>query len=284
MAVVRAMQKSEKVVINEADIGEKLSDLENSLSNQQFKSARGIMRSILTAFPGVKSLNIKFLNALTSMEEAVATGEMSLREMSTELRSEFNGYRLRVLKMVEEANSPTQKEELSTPDLIGQGLSGLKGYESSRDQLEKDILNRGLVVAYAPVIPISSPPLDIAKLNANGFKSDSFAGYPVLHKQFIIGMSTEQILTEVTHLFGGDGKSSTAEQREKVIENFIQSVTGRFPSQKFMPVGGTHHFYDSTWVWLLPQSHFNLFKKCTASPVSVQSLHIKRWSFPFAGK
>jgi len=288
MAIVRPIQRADKVSINEGSINENLRDLEYALSQQQFDVAKATLRVILTAMPGVKSKNVAFLNALTSMREAVDTGEMSLRDMSRELKMEFTGYKLAVLKMVEEVNTPTQKDELSINDLLDNAGHALTQYEQTRDQIERDLLARGFVATRAPVMPISVPPLDVSKLAKNGFKADTFAGYPIIHSQFVVGISQERVFKEVDELAGhklaDTGKSPTEEQRNEVYENLLDSVRSQFPSHRFMPVGVPHHWYDATWFWLLPESHFKLLKSCTISPTPVQSLSVKKWSFPFRGK
>ena len=288
MAIVRPIQKADKVLVDDGAIKENLRDLEYALSQQQYDVAKAVLRVILTAMPGVKSKNVAFLNTLTSLREAVDTGEMSLRDMSRELKTEFTGYKLAVLKMVEEVNTPTQKDELSINDLLDHAGHALTQYEQTRDQIEKDLLARGFVVTRAPVMPLSTPPLDVAKLAKNGFKSDTFAGYPIVHAQFVVGISQERVYKEVDELAGHKladvGKSPTEAQRQEVYENVLDSVRSQFSKHRLMQVGSPHHWYDATWFWLLPESHFKLLKSCTISETPVQSLSIKKWSFPFRGK
>lgn len=288
MAVVRAMARSEKVSIDDTAVNESLSDLEHALSRQQFDVAKATLRVILTAMPGIKSKNIAFLNALTSMQEAVQTKEMTMREFSTELKQEFTAYRLSVLKMIEEVNTPSQKDELSINDMLDKSGNALSKYEKSRDQIEKTMLDSGFVVTYAPVLPISTPILDVSRLNSNGFKSETFAGYPIIHDQFIVGISMDRIFQEVDDMLGvrlkDTGKTPTEEQRQEVYDNLLDSVKSKFSRQRLRPVGAPYHWYNAIWFWMLPESHYKLLKSCTISAATVESLHLKKWSFPFRGK
>jgi hypothetical protein len=288
MAVVRAMARSEKVSVDDTAIKESLRDLEYALSQQQFDVAKATLRVILTAMPGIKSKNVAFLNALTSMREAVDTKEMTPREFSTELKSEFVAYRLSVLAMIEEVNTPSQKDELSLHDALDKSGNALSKYEKSRDQIEKAILDTGFVVTYAPVMPISTPILDVARLTSNGFKSETFAGYPILHNQFVVGVSMDRIFQEVDEMLGTElkkvGKTPTEDQRQAVYDNILDSVKSRFPSQRLRPVGAPYHWYNAVWFWMLPESHYKLLKSCTISATTVESLNLKKWSFPFRGK
>ena len=219
--------------------------------------------------------------------------------MLSQLREEFTAYRLSVETLLSELKIPTQKDEmLSLEELLSHQKSTLTSFEETRDSLERKLLDgSGVVVAYAPVIPISKPPLDVAKLKANAFKSESFMGYPILHKMMVAGISTERILAEVakergtvptkkvfTDQSNAGAKASTPAEREKVVQHFLDTVISKHKNLRLMAVGGSHQWYDATWFLLLPQAQYNHLLRCTISPTAVQSLSFKKWSFPFANR
>jgi len=296
MAIVRPMLRAESSAVNVEAVQELLKDLEFALGKLQIETAKATLRAILTQIPGIKSKNAAFLNAITSIQEGVASDDISMREQQRMLKDEFKGYELHLNNMLEEVRTPSQKEEmLSISDLLEHSKHALTSFEQNRDSLERAIAERGIVTAYAPVLALTTPMLEVSKCKANAFNATSFEGYPILHKQMVAGISTEKILDMVNEGKGSSvpGKpkkssgrlpGSTHEQRQEVLDQFVDSVISKYPKLKLISVGAPYHWYETTWFWMLPQAHFNLLKRCTLSPTTVQSLSIKKWSFPFASR
>ena len=187
MAIIRPTQRAAASQVDDTAVLELLRDVGFALKNSQFQVAKANLSLMLKHLPSLKSKNVALLNALTSLQEGLDSRDLTKKEFTAQLREEFTAYRLSVETVLAELKIPTQKDEmLSLEELLSHQKSTLTSFEETRDSLERKLLDgSGVVVAYAPVIPISQPPLDVAKLKANAFKSESFMGYPILHKMMV---------------------------------------------------------------------------------------------------
>jgi hypothetical protein len=291
MGIFRPIQKASSAQVDEDAVRELLNDAGFAFKNQQFNVAKSTLALLLKKLPGLRSKNLALLNSLTSLQEGLSSQDFSQKEFMTSLREEFTAYRLAVESVLTELRDKPQ-DELTLDGLLSHQNNPLTSFEETRDTLERKLLDgSGVVVAHAPVIPLSTPPLDPLKLKQNGFKVESFAGYPIIHGMLVAGISTERVLAEVERARSGGKpskdatpKPSTMQERQEVTDLFVGSVQAKYPNLKLIPVGGYHQWYEASWFLLLPQSHFKLLQKCTISPTPVQSLRFNKWSFPFSNR
>lgn len=287
MAITRPMQKSAPSQVDDSAVLDLLKDVGFSLRNAQYKVAASLLASILKHLPSVKSKNVALMNAVTSLQEGLASRDITKKEFDRSIREEFAAYDLFIRDVLKELRIPTQKEEMiSLEELVSHQRNVLTGFEETRDSLEKKILasSGGVLLTTAPTILVTNPGLDVAKLKANGFKSESFMGYPIVHKMIVLGITTERIVNEVRRANGKSSKPTTAEQRNEVIDRVVDIAKARMPDHRLIPVGGLQQWYEASWLLLMPQAQVNRMKSCTMSPTTVSSLIFKKWAFPFASK
>lgn len=298
MAIFRPIPHKVKASVDDVAVNESLKDLEHHLRNNQFNNARATLRVIMTRMPGVKNYNIQLLNTLTSVEEGRASEELSMTKAAKEVKEAFQLYRSHIQRVLDELHTPTQEEELHSLDgVFNLSKQTLLSFETHRAQIRDRIREQGVVVTSAPVLGLFAPMLDVAKLKANGFKSRSLEGYPVLLDQMVVGISTEYILRlvksdgmrkkkMVIDKTGKSVESTTPEQRAEAKEQFLDTVLQKFKpnGQRLANIGGEVIFESASWFWLVPADHLKLWRSCTTSPTTVNSLSIKNWNFPFASK
>ena len=291
MAIFRPIPKKgdNQSQVNDEEIRELIKDLEFQLKKLQFNTAKGTLRSILTKLNGVKSLNVRLLNTITSVEEGQASEEITLTAAKKEVLLAFETYRDAVFHILDELVVPTQEEQLhAIDDLFKLSQQTLLSFEKQKAEVLKQLEGRGVVLTTGPVLAMTGPLLDVAKLKANGFKARSLEGYPVLLDQTLLGIKIDTVLDRLSDekKVSEDNKTrlpgTTAEQRREVKEEILEVAISRMRSQKVMTVGDEVQFAGASWFWLAPSNHYTLWKSCTTSPVTIQSLSIKGWGFPFS--
>lgn len=291
MAIVRPIPKKgeNQSQVNDAEVRELVKDLEFQLKNSQYNNAKSTLRSILTKLNGVKSYNIRLLNTITSVEEGLAAEEISLTQAKREIREAMDLYRDTIFRVLDELVIPTQEDQLhAINDMLKLSRETLLSFEKQRSAVLKMLEGQGVVLTTAPVLAMTGPILDVAKLKMNGFKARSLEGYPVLLEQTVLGIKVENVLD---HLSGEkmvpEGHKtrlpgSTAEQRKEVKQDILDVALARMKGQNVIAVGEEVQFAGASWYWLVPSGHLKLWRSCTTSPVTVGSVSIKGWGFPFA--
>ncbi len=289
MAIFRPIIASDKQsTVNDTAVRESLRDLEHALRAQQFNNARAILSSIVSQLKlSVRSHNIRILNTLTSVEEGIASGDLSAVGSRSELKIAFIEYEAAVESILEALVIPTQEEEMrSLTDVLNRSTETLLSFESNRSAIRQRIRENGVVVTSAPVLALSTPGLDVEKLKRVGFKSKSLEGYPVLQEQMVVGISVDVVLERIPgrklEEDGTPSKPSTMEQRNEVKEEILDTVLVRFNSRKLVQLGKEMSYEGTSWYWLVPADHVKLFKSCTTSPHTVTSFSVKSWGFPFS--
>lgn len=292
MAIFRPIPaKASQSSVNDTLVRESLNDLEHTLRAQQFNNARATLSIIAGQLKlAVRSYNVEMLNTLTSVEEGIASGDLTLNGAKRELRDAFQKYRLAVEKVLDALIIPTQEDEArSLEDVLKRSTETLLSFEKNRTAIKERIKSQGVVVTTAPVLVLSAPGLDVAKLKYNGFKSKSVEGYPVIEEQMVVGISVDVVLNRIPGRKFDEKtsqplKPSTPEQRQEVKAEFLETVLTRFKNRKLIQLGNEVAYEGTSWFWLAPSDHVKLFKSCTTSPHTVNSLSIKSWGFPFSSK
>ena len=289
MAIFRPIIASEKQSnVDDTAVRESLKDLEHALRAQQFNNARAILGVIVGHLRmAVRSTNIRLLNTITSVEEGLATEDLTLTAAKRELKAAYAEYVVSVEKALEDLVIPTQEEDRrSLDDVLMRSNETLLSFEKNRSTIRERIKSNGVVITLAPVLVLSTPGLDVVKLKRFGFKSKSLEGYPVIEDQMVVGISVDVVLNRLTdRKLNDDGspvKPSKAEDRDEVKAEFLDTVFSRFKSRKLVQLGKETSYEGTSWFWLTPSDHVKLFKSCTTSPHTVNSFSVKSWGFPFS--
>lgn len=294
MAITRPIPPRKVVAsIDASQIEEILSDLLKEAKNMQLQVMRASLSRMRTLLPGVRDENRIVLNTVLSVEEGLASGEIGPQRARRDMVEAVENYATKVRAMIQSLVTPSQEEEARQGELLDLALHQARGkiqeFEKHRAEVMSQVKRSGIAVVTAPVLAITAPVLDVAKLKNNGFTATSLEGYPVLHKQTVLGLSVEAL----HRLSGGDGlkevklsdgtstRSLKPERRDEIKEEVIATFLAKNPG--FIQTGREHSMDGVSWFWFLPENHIKLMKRCTLSPTTVQSLTVKDWGFPFPG-
>ena len=289
MAIFRPIPPKAKSQVNDEEIRELVKDLEFQIKNSQFNNAKATLRVLLSKLNGLKSYNVRLLNTITSVEEGLASEEISLTHAKKELREALDNYRDSVFKLLDSLVVPTQEEQLhAIDDLFKLSRETLFSFEKDRMKVKMALETRGLVLTTSPVVAITGPLLDVDKLKRNGFKAKTLEGYPVLLDQTVLGIRTDTVLDALS----GEKKVSeghksrlpgtTPEQRKEIKQEVLETVLNRMKSQRPVVLGDENHLIGASWFWIVPSDHLKLWRSCTTSPNTVSSVSVKGWGFPFS--
>jgi hypothetical protein len=291
MAIFRPIIASDKQsTVNDTGVRESVNDLEHALRSSQFNNARQILGQIATQLRmAIRQHNIRILNTITSVEEGMASNEISPTKARRELKAAFDEYKLEVERALDSLVIPSQEDEArSLTDVLNRSTETLLSFEKNRSAVRERIKSQGVVVTLAPVLVMSTPGLDVEKLRRVGFKAKSLEGYAVLEEQTVVGLSVDVVLSRIPgrklEEDGTPAKPSTPEQRNEIKDEFLETVIDRFRARKLIQLGGEFSSEQTSWFWLVPADHVKLFKSCTTAAHTVNSFSVKSWGFPFSNK
>ena len=246
----------------------------------QFKVAQGHLQVLLTSFPGLKAILRIYNNSLTSISEGLKDDILTRAAALREVQKANKEFEQGVAKNTDALSAPPKYD----PEVLYQDLSheSLKVFDKNMNQVQTELNKRGIFTGYCPVLPITQPPLDVTKLKAIGLPADTFAGYSILKKQFVAGITVEELhkMMSMPH----DVSMSEAKKKEleeEAIGHFKEIILAKYKNLKLVQMGGTHGWWSAYWFWFAPASEFRALKACTINSTTVQSLSIKNWSFPF---
>ena len=280
MTEERLPQKASGNAVNIELMYEILDEFKRALRNGVFNNAKALLLRMQTNMPGLKSSIQKFKNALTSIQEGVASEALSKAQAGLELKESLDEFEDNFRSFVSalSVDKPSFDEELQsrlTPD-------SLKVFSKDKDSLQRALLKSGVYVGYAPVLALAGPPFNPGKLQHAGIPAESFAGYCILKKQFVAGISLDYINAHLdTTVSGKKSKSKDTEQKSVLIDEFKEILTRRYRSLRLEDAAPPLSWYGAMWFWMVPASELQVWRDCTISPTKVGSVAIKKWSFPF---
>jgi len=287
MAIFRPIIAGSQSTVNDEEVREQLKDLELALRNHALNNARAILSTILGHLRNAaRPHNISLLNTITSVEEGLASAEIGPMKARKELAEAFAEYSQSITKALDSLVIPTQKDEkVAFDQVLDRSTEVLLSFASQQEAILKRIREQGIVLTTAPVLTISSPPLDVSKLKSNGFKAKSLSGYAVLEDQLVVGISVDVVLSRTTRKLSKDGskKPSTPEERNQIKEEFLDTVLQKYRNRKMIAVGGENSYEKSSWFWLVPSDNLRLLRSCTIVDHTVSSVNFTKWGFPFRG-
>lgn len=174
-------------------------------------------------------------------------------------------------------SSAYEQKQSQTADFMRNSLR-------TRQQLQTELLKKGIFVGYAPIIPIfASGFFDTDKLSRTGIKFRMFEGYPVLEKQLIVGMTLDRQgrIVDPTKSTPNLSKREIKNKQQEVeanFERFVEAVKSKFGNQRLIQVDKTITRYGATWAWLAPDKEMSLMLKAKGGTFNLRS-----WDFAFPG-
>lgn len=263
---------------------EKIDDMVSSIAQAatkfQFKVAQGEMQALLTALPGAKTPLKVMNNTLVSINEGMRDGHLTRKGAAHEIELAITQFKDSIQKLSDSLSQPSKFD----PEVLYKDLSKdtLKVYDKNMNQVQVQLNHSGMFTGYVPVIPITQPPLDMAKLKAAGIAADTFAGYTILKKQFVAGITLEQLHKMAPKAADPNTPREKAKKlEEEALQQFREVIESKYRNLKLVQMGGQIGWWNAYWFWFVNSSEFKLMKSCTINSTTVQSLPVKSWGFPF---
>lgn len=249
----------------------------------QFKVAQGEMQALLTMYPGAKSALRVYNNTLTSISEGMTDGHLTRAGARSEVDMANTEFSAAIKKSIDTLSQPSKYD----PEVLYKDLSHdtLKVFDTNMNAVQVQLNKRGVFTGYVPVLPITQPPLDAGKLRSNGIVAENFAGYTILKKQFVAGITYDE-LKKLMPIQPGPGVSEAKVKaaEEEALKHFREVIEAKYRHLKLVQMGGTTGWWNAYWFWYATASEFKVLKSCTINSTTVQSLKIQNWSFPFHRK
>lgn len=248
----------------------------------QWTKAFAQIQPLLKAAPGIKQAVTIYRNTLLSVQEGLRDGVTTRQSASAdllraniELKEAYSNY---TEKLDSNDRNATPAEKWLLLD-IDNTSNPLKVYDRNMNEIQTRINREGVFSGFVPILPIVSPQLDPAKLKKKGIPSNSYAGYTILEKQFIAGISHEYIRTNLNL----PAKGVPSEKQTKlVVDEFRDLLLAKYRSRRFVEMSSPASWWGAQWLWFSTNTEYNVLKECTIVPNAVSSLKIKSWSFPFS--
>ncbi len=174
-----------------------------TVSRKEYTSVRNTLVALKLQGSAVKAAQIifnKFVNVSNTLRVDEITRPSAIK-MIKDLVKELE-IALANQQLIEEIKEP--KADGETSDLsLGFNFDNekvkelLETYDGSKTKLEADLIKNHKVIGYAPVLPLTKPGLMAENLNRVGIKASRVAGYTVLDKQLVVGISLDFLKSEV---------------------------------------------------------------------------------------
>lgn len=276
---------SSQISVDEDHVSNLMSDLISAIKKCQLEVAKSTINLLVASIPGLKNSAMTLKNAIVSATEGLRDKATTKAVVIADLTEEYNLLQESLSKILDNLRNPapTSFEEALQQDL---DRTSLRVYDKDMNVVQTRLNKSGVFTGYVPVLPISGPPLDAAKLNRAGIPAERFAGYTILNKQFVAGISNDFVRANVQTV-GKDGKkreSIREGDRQKILDEFVETVKARYKHLHMNLAADPHSWWDATWFWFLGSAEYRRMLSCTINDNTVQSLKVKKWSFPFVRK
>lgn len=280
------MSDSEHISVDDEQISELLEELHGACKTMKTNLARQIVSRILTLLPGIRQSSTVLKNAITSAEEGIRDKSAKKSEIIEDLLEEYDTYEEGVKTVLHNLRNPT-------PTTFEEGLSqdlkrvSLDTYDKDKNQIQQTLLKTGIFTGYIAVLPISNVALDAKKLNRAGIPAESFAGYTILNRQFVAGISNDYI-RERTVKKKREGKAPARLDKDKkapakILQEFHDLVVGKYRSLKLYQAAEPISWWDATWYWFIQPQMMETMRRCTIQDGPASRLIFTKWSFPYKG-
>lgn len=261
-----------------------IKSLEKEMKSLQFKLAVHSLQEILTEIPGLRSSAKVLKNSILSVEEGLNSGVIKKVAAQIDMGQAFDDFAKNYAKMTTEFSSKKPAFDETLYQAVGHDQ--LKVYTGSMDKIQRAITKAGVFTGYTPVLPLTSPPLDATKLKRQGIASQTFAGYTILEKQFVAGISVDFINANVPKAEALPNEKPTrkvkpTETPEKILSEFRDIILTRYAHLRLREMAQPMSWWGATWLWFATERELEIWKKCSINPTTVSSLKISKWGFPF---
>jgi hypothetical protein len=246
--------------------------LTKEINSLHLKLAVSTISSLSTELPGLKSSGRVLKNVILSVQEGLQEGIIKKKTAELDLKKALAEF----LEILEDYIRSLYEDKPSLDEVLMQRLpkNVLQPYVAKKDQLQKAIIKTGTFVGYTAVLPLVRPPLDVSKLKRNGISATPFAGYTILDKQFVAGISNDFIYESI--LPGKKSKEPSA-----ALDDFREIILTKYKHLKIIEIAPPIGWYGATWFWMTTSKEVEIWKKCTINETSVSSIKANKWSFPF---
>jgi len=275
MGIIRAHQLGGSKVkadalssVNMEEITELRSDLNAALRSGQLQVAVGLLERLIREIPSLKRSCNVFINTLKSIREGMHSGALTGAEAKSEVAEGKQIFDQEIEKTLDDLEGSNTKIDHEIPLDLGQRLPA---FEQSADQLQKKMAKTGLVLAYAPILPLVQPPFSADALKKLGFQFESISNYIVLHKQLVLGVSHDYV----------DKHMDKKLKKEDVLKDVVEVAIAKHANLNLTQVGGFSGWDGAYWAWLCPSRELTQLRKCTIAGPSATTFKVARWSFPF---
>ena len=271
------------VVIDEDVVKDLLDQIDDDVLKFKFNSTILDSRLLLQTVPGARATITVFMNSVRSVKEGTDSGMVTKAQAVLELKDALFHLRLGVvtqLKLIKNPPPSSFEESLDRDLKRGQLLT----YEADKNTLQTRLNKNGVFTGYLPVLPLSNPPLDAAKLIKSGIPATGYAGYTILNKQFVAGISLDYIQahTKSAPVTNVQKMISSDENAQEIIKEFRETVQARFRHLKLVEMTEPHGWWGAVWLWMASGAEYKLMHSCTISDRTVSTLKFRKWDFPFA--
>jgi hypothetical protein len=281
-------EKDAGMVVDQDLVRDLLDQIDSDSLKSKYNSAISSARLLLQEIPGARSSITEFINTVRSVDEGTDAGAITKAQGTLELKDAIFHMRLGVVTQLDLINNPpaTSFEESLQQDL---SRDPLRAYDADKNKLQVALNKTGIFTGYLPILALSNPPLDAAKLVRRGIPASSFAGYTILNKQFVAGISLDYILAHnkakgkkptanVQHMLSND------KEAQAIIQEFRETVQARYKHLKLTEMTEPHAWWGAIWLWMSSSSEYKAMHACTINDTTASSLKFRKWDFPFASK
>jgi hypothetical protein len=250
-------------------------DLSRAASTFKFQTSLGYGRTLLTELPSLKSQLRNFQNTVLSVQTGIGDRSISQREAKQEIQQAIGELETKLKVILKEvSDSEDQSTELNVMK------DSLVKYDLGMNELQTRLTRSHFFVGHTSILPVTQPALSVDALKANGFKAESFHGYPILSGQMVAGLTVDYMRKKT----GGDEAAKGDPTATEVFDDFVSLVLRKYAKLDLIQIGKPIHWWDASWVWLIPSRQFKVLRSCSYGGKSALNLAVKSWGFPFDRK
>ena len=272
--------KADTAVVDHDAVNDNLALAAKAALDLQFKTAQGYIKLLLTQIPGLRPALRTYNNTLTSITEGIADGALTRAGAKVECKQANDELETAVSKVLKGLTEPSPFD----PEALYKDLdtSTLKVYDTNMNQVQVQLNKHGIFTGYVPIVPVTKPSLDTAKLKAHGIAADNFAGYSILKKEFVAGITHDK-LKLLENAPDAKGKNKVISEKA-AIKEFEALVLSKYKGLHLELMAEPTGWWGAMWFWFGTKKEFEVLKHCTLSTGASESLKMIGWSFPFNRK
>lgn len=209
---------------------------------------------------------LRIRNELLSLKEGIAANAVKPKDMIlATVQPSLEGINTLISKAELRLSGESINDSM-TDEAFKKAEEVLKHNQKEAKQLER-LTKKPFVVARVPIVPISSPVMNVGILNRSGIKAEQLAGYPLIHNQMVIGISKDATVLE------------TRKRNQKPLEaarEILSQLVGQTQRDYIFVTENGFRSHGGIWFWVATKQEVNAFIKAANN-----RLKIDRWGFGF---